>query len=373
MVPEERVPSVVEDYAKALYSLETRTQGAPVRTSALADRLGLSAPQVSLMCKRLAEMGLVTRSAYHGVQLTDDGRRLALQVLRHHRLLELFLADQLGMPWDRVHAEAEVLEHWVSNELEAAIAEKLGHPTVDPHGDPIPSADLVIDEGQTVSLDALRAGQAGIFVRVSDSDPGMLRFLSEKGVVPGEHMRSSTGSRSTGRSSSAGPTIPRVPRARHSPRPGDADRTRPESRSRARGMTKPLLRQAAALEGAGTPARRPRRSPASSPVTPATAPARPPALSPSPSPSASPSASPSPRQSPSASPSASPGAGPEPQPEPESARAAAVEGPHRGGPGDARAGLRRGDRRRRPGKLRDQHPGRCGSATSCCGSSSRPT
>ncbi|HEX3874281.1 MAG TPA: metal-dependent transcriptional regulator [Solirubrobacteraceae bacterium] len=188
MIPEERVPSVVEDYAKALYSLETRTQGAPVRTSALADRLGLNPPQVSLMCKRLAEMGLVTRSAYHGVQLTDDGRRVALQVLRHHRLLELFLADQLGLPWDRVHEEAEVLEHWVSDQVEAAIAEKLGHPTVDPHGDPIPTADLVIDEGQTVSLDALRAGEAGTFVRVSDSDPGMLRFLADRGVVPGERL-----------------------------------------------------------------------------------------------------------------------------------------------------------------------------------------
>ncbi|HEY5198895.1 MAG TPA: metal-dependent transcriptional regulator [Solirubrobacteraceae bacterium] len=188
MFPEERVPSVVEDYAKALYSLETRTDGAPVRTSVLAGRLGLSAPQVSLMCKRLAEMGLVTRSAYHGVQLTDEGRRVALQVLRHHRLLELFLAEALGMPWDRVHAEAEVLEHWVSDELEAAIAEKLGHPTVDPHGDPIPTADLVIDEGQTISLDALAAGEAGVFVRVSDSDPGMLRFLAEKGVVPGERL-----------------------------------------------------------------------------------------------------------------------------------------------------------------------------------------
>jgi DtxR family Mn-dependent transcriptional regulator len=188
VVAEERIPSVVEDYAKALYSLEARTDGAPVRTSVLAERLGLSAPQVSLMCKRLAEMGLVNRSAYHGVQLTDDGRRVALQVLRHHRLLELFLAEALGMPWDRVHAEAEVLEHWVSDTLEAAIAEKLGHPTVDPHGDPIPTADLVIDEGQTVSLDALCAGEAGIFVRVSDSDPGMLRFLAEKGVVPGERL-----------------------------------------------------------------------------------------------------------------------------------------------------------------------------------------
>jgi DtxR family Mn-dependent transcriptional regulator len=177
----------VQDYAKAVYALEGR-EGAAVSTNQLAERLGVTPGSVSAMLRKLSEVGLVEHEPYHGVRLTSQGRRVALEVLRHHRLLELFLAEELGMPWDRVHAEAEVLEHWVSNELEAAIAEKLGHPTVDPHGDPIPSADLVIDEGQTVSLDALRAGQAGIFVRVSDSDPRMLRFLSEKGVVPGERL-----------------------------------------------------------------------------------------------------------------------------------------------------------------------------------------
>jgi DtxR family Mn-dependent transcriptional regulator len=179
-----RTSAAIEDYSKALYALEARGEG-PVGTSALADRLGVTPGSVSAMLKRLDALHLVMHSRYHGVRLTDDGRRLALEVLRHHRLIELFLAEQLDMPWDRVHAEAEVLEHVLSEDLEAAIAEKLGHPTVDPHGDPIPSADLVVEEGDTSSLDALPVGERGVFVRVSDSDPEMLRFLSERGIAPG--------------------------------------------------------------------------------------------------------------------------------------------------------------------------------------------
>lgn len=189
MVAENQVSPAVEDYAKALYALQTRRGGGPVGTNALAERLGLTPGSVSAMVKKLAELDLVAHSPYHGVELTDDGRRLALAVLRHHRLIELLLAEHLGMPWDRVHKEAEVLEHWVSKDLEAAIAEKLGHPTVDPHGDPIPTAELVIDEGATRSLASLQPGQTGIFVRVSDSDPAMLRFLAEQGIAPGERLR----------------------------------------------------------------------------------------------------------------------------------------------------------------------------------------
>jgi DtxR family Mn-dependent transcriptional regulator len=182
-----QVSSVVQDYVKAVYSLEGRADG-PVGTNALAARLGLTPGSVSGMLRKLAELGLVALTPYHGVQLTEDGRRLALEVIRHHRLIELFLAEQLGMPWDRVHQEAEVLEHCLSEELEAAIAEKLGQPTVDPHGDPIPTAELQIDEGSTASLESLRPGQRGIFVRVSDSNPAMLRFLAEKGIAPGERL-----------------------------------------------------------------------------------------------------------------------------------------------------------------------------------------
>jgi DtxR family Mn-dependent transcriptional regulator len=138
------------------------------------------------MVRRLGELGLVTHEPYRGVQLTDEGVRVALEVLRHHRLLELYLATSLDVPWDRVHDEAEVLEHVLSEELEALIAAKLGHPTRDPHGDPIPSADLVIEEVPTESLCDLEAGAAGCFVRVSDSDPAMLRYLAERGIAPGD-------------------------------------------------------------------------------------------------------------------------------------------------------------------------------------------
>jgi DtxR family Mn-dependent transcriptional regulator len=177
----------MEDYSKAIFALESRN-GEPVSTNALADRLGVTPGSVSAMLKKLAELGLVTHSPYHGAQLTLEGRRVALEVLRHHRLLELFLAETLGMPWDRVHREAEVLEHVLSEDLEAAIAEKLGDPSVDPHGDPIPTADLEIHEGTTVSLDSLETGQRGAFVRVSDSDAEMLRFLSDRGIAPGDRL-----------------------------------------------------------------------------------------------------------------------------------------------------------------------------------------
>ncbi len=178
----------VEDYAKALYVLEACGEG-PVGTNTLADRLGLTPGSVSAMLRKLDELGLLTLTPYHGVQLTEEGRRLALEVIRHHRLIELFLAEQLGMAWDRVHQEAEVLEHWLSEDLEAAIAEKLGHPTVDPHGDPIPSVDLQIDERSTVSLESLAPGERGVFARVSDSNPEMLRFLAERGITLGERLQ----------------------------------------------------------------------------------------------------------------------------------------------------------------------------------------
>ena len=179
-----RLSPAVEDYTKAIYALEREGAGT-VTTNALADRLGVTPASASGMAKRLVELGLVDHRPYKGVALTDDGRRVALEVLRHHRLLELLLAD-LGVPWDRVHDEAEVLEHHISEELEALIAARLGHPTHDPHGHPIPSADLVIDEGDTVALDAMAVGQRGRFVRISDADPQMLRYLTEQGIALGD-------------------------------------------------------------------------------------------------------------------------------------------------------------------------------------------
>src|SRR3954469_10721765 len=181
----ETVTSAVEDYAKAIYALETRCGGA-VSTTALAERLSVTAASASSMVKKLPGMELVEHEPYRGVTLTAQGRRVALAVLRHHRLLEVYLAEELGVPWDRVHDEAEVLEHVLSEELEALIAAKLGHPTRDPHGDPIPTPDGRIDETPTAALSELEPGASGVFVRVSDSDPEMLRYLAARGIKPGD-------------------------------------------------------------------------------------------------------------------------------------------------------------------------------------------
>src|SRR3954465_10104546 len=175
----------IEDYAKAIYVLETRGSE-PVSTTALAERLDVTAGSVSARVKKLAELGMVPHTPSRGVRLTTEGRRTALEVIRHHRLLELFLAEVLEMPWDRVHQEAEVLEHVLSPDLEEIIAAKLGNPTRDPHGDPIPSAEFEIEEQETCSLADLQPGDEGVFVRVSDSEPEMLRYLGERGVTPGQ-------------------------------------------------------------------------------------------------------------------------------------------------------------------------------------------
>lgn len=177
----------VEDYAKALHALAQRSNG-PVTTSALAERLGVSAGSVTSMLKRMHEMGLAAHESYRGALLTERGERVALEVIRHHRLLESYLAEVLGMPWDRVHDEAEVLEHYISEELEQRIAEALGDPERDPHGDPIPNAQLDLATDDTVSLSELEPGAVVSFVRVSDSDPEMLRYLDERGIRPGAEL-----------------------------------------------------------------------------------------------------------------------------------------------------------------------------------------
>ena len=187
MLAAESVSASVQDYAKAVYALEARA-GAAVSTNDLAARLGVTPGSVSAMLRKLAELGLVEHEPYRGVRLTDHGRRLALEVVRHHRLIELFLAEELGMSWDRVHAEAEVLEHVLSEDLEAVISARLGNPTIDPHGDPIPSESFEIDERETRSLDQLPVGASGSFVRVSDSNPEMLRYLAAQGVELGDHV-----------------------------------------------------------------------------------------------------------------------------------------------------------------------------------------
>jgi len=178
----------VEDYVKSIYGLQRHEDG-PVTTSALAERLGVAPSSVTAMVKRLDELGLVRYEPYHGVTLTAAGERVALEVIRHHRLIEAFLADALEMPWDRVHDEAEVLEHYISEDLERRIADKLGNPELDPHGDPIPSPELAIAADHTTALDQLQAGATATFARVSDSDPRMLRYLAERGIRPGVELR----------------------------------------------------------------------------------------------------------------------------------------------------------------------------------------
>jgi DtxR family transcriptional regulator, Mn-dependent transcriptional regulator len=179
----ETLTAAVQDYVKAIYTLDSGE--GPVTTTALAERLDVRPASVSGMLPKLMELGLVEHEPYHGVRLTQRGTRVALEVVRHHRLLELFLVESLGMAWDEVHAEAEVLEHVLSEELEELIAAKLGDPAFDPHGDPIPSRELKVPKDRSRSLHSLERGERATFVRVSDSDPEMLRFLSDRGIAPG--------------------------------------------------------------------------------------------------------------------------------------------------------------------------------------------
>jgi DtxR family Mn-dependent transcriptional regulator len=172
----------VQDYLKAIYVLESA--GERVTTSALARRMGVSAPSATAMTKRLDELGLVERVPHRGVALTDAGRRGALEVVRHHRLLERYLVDRLGLSLDEVHAEAELLEHALSEELEAKIDAELGFPTHDPHGDPIPDRELRLVHGESRSLLDLEPGVRGSIARVPDGDSELLRYLGELGLVP---------------------------------------------------------------------------------------------------------------------------------------------------------------------------------------------
>jgi DtxR family transcriptional regulator, Mn-dependent transcriptional regulator len=178
-----QVSRAMEDYLKAVYRL--REIDKQVTTQRLADELGVTGPSVTNMVKRLAEMRLLTHTRYHGVDLTPAGEKIALEIIRHHRLLELYLAETLGYPWDEVHAEAERLEHHVSDELEARMDSALGYPTTDPHGDPIPSAEGIIAEVAVNRLLDTTPGEEATVVRVSDRDPEQLRYLGGLGLYPG--------------------------------------------------------------------------------------------------------------------------------------------------------------------------------------------
>ena len=175
--------SAVEDYLKAVYEVG-RTEER-VTTSALAARLDVSPASVTGMVKKLAEMKLVTYKRYYGVALTNAGRRIAIEVIRHHRLVETYLHEALGVPWDQVHAEAEKWEHVLSEDLEARMDEALGHPTNDPHGAPIPTPTLELVEPDWPPLARVEAGKKVVVAEVSDDDPELLRYVGGLGLYPG--------------------------------------------------------------------------------------------------------------------------------------------------------------------------------------------
>jgi DtxR family transcriptional regulator, Mn-dependent transcriptional regulator len=180
-----RVTPAVEDYLKAVYQCRAEEPNAPVTVQRLAERLAVSGPSVTNMAKRLAELGLVRHEPYRGVELTPAGERIALEVMRHHRLLERYLVEALGFSWDEVHEEADRLEHHISEAMEARLAAVLGNPTVDPHGDPIPGVDGSIPHVPEGRLLDLPPGGQAVVCRVADQDPERLRYLDRLGIRPG--------------------------------------------------------------------------------------------------------------------------------------------------------------------------------------------
>ncbi len=175
-----------EDYLKALYHLHGDSR--PVPTRELAQRLGISSPSVSEMVNRLVAQGLVEHDRYRGQQLTREGRKVALELVRHHRLLEMFLVRVLGYSWDEVHEEAERLEHVISERMEQRIFELLGRPELDPHGHAIPSLTGKVRPPSDRALTACRAGEKVIVQVVSDDEPVKLRELERRGLLPGTHI-----------------------------------------------------------------------------------------------------------------------------------------------------------------------------------------
>jgi DtxR family Mn-dependent transcriptional regulator len=178
----------MEDYLKAIYELQRQGE-APVSTSAIADTLGVTPPTATSMMESLEERGLVEREKYRGVTLSREGETVALEVLRHHRLLETYLTEQLGYSWAEVHDEADTLEHHISEEFEARVADALGDPEVDPHGDPIPRDTLdPVDEAVGQSLEAHGEGDTLVVTRVRDQDPEELEYLEAAGITPGTRL-----------------------------------------------------------------------------------------------------------------------------------------------------------------------------------------
>lgn len=177
----------VQNYLKAIYAL--REDGQRATTNALAERLGVAAASVTGMLKKLDEMKLIAWEPYQGASLTMNGRKIALEVIRHHRLIELYLTSAMGYPWDKVHDEAEKLEHAISEDFEEAMVRMLGNPTRDPHGDPIPAKDGTVAEVSRRALSDTPVGTDARVERVRDADPEVLRRAARLGLRPGVRVR----------------------------------------------------------------------------------------------------------------------------------------------------------------------------------------
>jgi DtxR family Mn-dependent transcriptional regulator len=176
-----------QDYLKEIHKL--RLEGRKATTSAVAERMGVRPPSATAMIKKLAALGLADYAPYRGVELTQAGERVALEVIRHHRLLEQYLAQALGLPLDEVHIEADRLEHVLSEELEARIDHSLGYPTHDPHGDPIPDRKLKLDRSRLRTLASLEPGDEATIRRVPSDDEDLLRYLKSLALVPGRKIK----------------------------------------------------------------------------------------------------------------------------------------------------------------------------------------
>jgi DtxR family Mn-dependent transcriptional regulator len=173
---------VIEDYLKTIYAIQCKD--GKVATTTLAKEMGIAPASATGMIKKLSDLKLVTYEKYQGVQLTPAGEKIALEVIRHHRLIELFLAEALGVPWDRVHDEAEKWEHMLSDEVEEKIADLLGHPTRDPHGSPIPDRHGNMPEVTDIQLVDLQKGQHAVIMRVNSDNPELLRYLGSLSLYP---------------------------------------------------------------------------------------------------------------------------------------------------------------------------------------------
>ncbi len=172
----------IEDYLKAIYDIQKEM--GKVSTNSLSEKLNVAPASVTSMIKKLSLKKLLTHKRYQGVKLTKAGQRIALEVIRHHRLIELYLQEALGVPWDLVHNEAEKWEHVISEDLEERIDKKLGYPISDPHGSPIPKRDGTVIELDSIPLTDLKPGQTGEVAKVSDHDPKLLRYIGDMGLYP---------------------------------------------------------------------------------------------------------------------------------------------------------------------------------------------